>query len=284
MAREDLSGRVCVVTGANTGIGKEIARGLALARATVVMAVRDEQKGEAARAEVVADTCNERVEVMRVDTSSQASIRAFAAELSRRHEKLHVLVNNAGVWPTERQVSVDGIEMTWATNVLGYYLLTVLLLDHLKASKPARVVNVASALARGLDLTDVQYARRAFDGTAAYAQSKQADRMLTWALDRRLEGTGVTANAVHPGLVATELARHFTGVIGAAAGPFLRLFARTPAQGADTAVWVAAADENERSSGNYYVSRKIKKCGFRDEAQVEALWRLCGEMTGERVP
>ena len=182
--------------------------------AGVVLACRSHERGEAARRELEAETGNDRLSVMELDASRQASIRDFARELPKRHRQVHVLVNNAGLWSHRRQESVEGIELTWATNVLGYFLLCELLLDALRASAPARIVNVASRLARGLDLSDVEFKRRRYDGVAAYAQSKQAERMLTWALARRVLDTGVTANAVHPGGVATGIFAKGGGVKG----------------------------------------------------------------------
>jgi len=281
-SREFLEGRVCVVTGASAGIGREIARSLALMRATVVLACRSEERGREALRELTEDTCSDRIELLLVDLSSQASVRQFAATLLEKHPQVHVLINNAGVWMDRREESADGVEMTWATNVLGVFTLTNLLLDPMKSSAPARVINVASKVARGLDLGDVEFKRRGFDGVKAYAQSKQALRMLTWAWDARHEGSRVTFNAVHPGMVSTEITRHSTGLLGALSRPFFRIFGRTPGQGADTAVWVATADENERSSGNFWVDRKIKPCKFRDPAQIDRLWALCEQMTSSR--
>ena len=275
----DLSGRVAVVTGANTGIGREVASGLARLGATVVMACRSAERGQVARDALAAETGNPRIELMTVDLSSQASIRRFAQAFGERYDRLHALVNNAGLWAGDRELSADGIEMTWATNVLGYYLMIVTLLDRLRAGAPARVVNVASDLARDLDLGDVQFERRAFGGMTAYAQSKQANRMLTWALAKRLQGTGVTANAVHPGFVHTELFRHQGGLVGGTVSQGARFFGRKPEKGAETVTWAAAAPELEGISGKFFADLHEKPCPFREPATVEALWRLCGEMT-----
>lgn len=277
--REFLDDRVCVVTGATAGIGREVARELALLRATVVLACRDEARGQEALHDITEDTCNNRVELMTLDLASQASIRSFAGQLQEKYPRVHVLINNAAVWMDERKESPDGVEVTWATNVLGPFLLTNLLLDRLKTSAPARVINVASKVARGLDLEDLEFRKRGFDGIKAYAQSKQALRMLTWGWDARHEGSRVTFNAVHPGMVSTEITRHSTGLLGALSRPFFRVFGRTPAQGADTIVWLASADENERSSGNLWADRKIKRCSFRDPAAIDRLWARCEEAT-----
>jgi len=275
----ELSGRTAVVTGASAGIGKEIARDLARMGATVVLACRSAERGEAARHEIAVTTGNARVEVMALDVSSRASIRRFAETLGSRHPKLQILVNNAGIWSHKRRESVDGIELTWATNVLGAFLTTEGLVELLKAGAPSRIVNVASILARDLDLGDVEFRRRRYSGITAYAQSKQADRMWTWALARRLQGTGMTANAMHPGGVSTELFRKAGGLLGVAASAYMKLSAKTPSQGADTASWLAASPELETKSGAFWIDRQERRCPFRDEASEEALYELCARMT-----
>jgi NAD(P)-dependent dehydrogenase (short-subunit alcohol dehydrogenase family) len=187
-------------------------------------------------------------------------------------------VNNAGVWMSRKAKSPDGIELTWATNVLGYHLAAELLLPLLRRAPRARIVNVASQLAGGLELDDVQYERRPYDGRAAYAQSKQADRLLTWSLARRLAGTSVTANALHPGFVATEIFGKGGGVVGMTVSLYSKLRAKRPEEGADTAVWLAASPDVEGRSGLFWVDRQEKRCRFRDEAQEDALLALCRSM------
>jgi NAD(P)-dependent dehydrogenase (short-subunit alcohol dehydrogenase family) len=276
--RADLSGRTCLVTGASGGIGLATAEALAALGARVVLAVRSQQRGEAARRAIMAATGRSEVELALVDLSSQASIRDFAAELCSRLRRLDVLVNNAGVWMSRKRRSEDGIELTWATNVLGWQLTTLLLLPLLQAAARARVVNVGSLMAGGLDLGDVEYDRRRYSGRAAYAQSKQADCMLTWALARRLAGTPVTANAAHPGFVATGIFRKGGGALGMLASVYARLRAKTPREGADTVVYLAASPEVEGRSGLFWVDRHEHRCRFRDEAEEEALWQLCDGM------
>lgn len=276
--RADLSGRTCLVTGASAGIGLAATQGLARLGARVVMAVRDPEKGERARRAVMGATGRE-VEMAVVDLGSRKSIRAFARDFATRHPKLDVLVNNAGIWSESRKVSADGVELVWATNVLNYFLVTELLLPQLQAAGKARVVNVASQLAGGLDLTDVQFERRPYSGRTAYAQSKQADRMLTWALARRLSRTGVAANAMHPGFVATEIFGKGGGLVSLLASLYSKLRGRRPEEGADTAVWLAASPDVENRSGLFWIDRQERRCRFRDEAGEEALWALCREMT-----
>jgi NAD(P)-dependent dehydrogenase (short-subunit alcohol dehydrogenase family) len=276
---DDMLGSICVVTGANTGIGKEIARGLALKRATVIVASRSAEKGRVAAEEISDDTANPAVSSLQVDVSSKGSVRAFAEALAAKHDKLHVLVNNACVWLGERKTNEDGVELTWATNVLGYFLVTKALEPQLVAAAPSRIVNVASNNAKGLDLSDVEYKRRAYSGVAAYAQSKQADRMLTWAMADRLRAKRVTANALHPGVVASDIAKGGTGVVGAAARVFFRIAGIKPERGADTAVWLASSRALSSDTSGYYVKRKETRCPFRQEGEVEKLWALCETMS-----
>jgi NAD(P)-dependent dehydrogenase (short-subunit alcohol dehydrogenase family) len=275
----DLQGQVAVVTGASAGIGKAAALGLSRLGAHVVLAVRDRAKGEKARAEIASATQGPSGELLLVDLQSQASIRRAAAELLARHRALHVLVNNAGVWLEQRHLSPDGIETTWATNVLGYHLFTTLLLPALERGAPARVVNVASEMAGDLDLDDVQLRRRPYSGRMAYAQSKQADRMWTWALARRLEGRGVAANAMHPGFVASEIFKKSGGILGRAISLYAGLRALSPAEGADTVLWLAAAPQAAGLHGRFVARRRERTCRFRDESGEEALFALCERMT-----
>ena len=278
LIKADLSGQTCVVTGASAGIGRATALELARLGARVVMAVRNPEKGEKVHRAIRKETGNDEVEIAVVDLARQDSIRTFARGLAARHPKLDVLVNNAGIWAGRRQTSPDGLELTWATNVLGYVLVTDLLLPQLRATGRARVVNVASRYAGGLDLTDVQFERRPWVGKDAYAQSKQANRMLTWALARRLEGTDVTANATHPGFVSTEIFGKGGGGLALGLSLYAKLRAKRPAEGADTVVWLAASPEAEGRSGLFWVDRREHPCRFRDEAAEEELWRLCHRM------
>lgn len=277
--RADMAGRTCLVTGASSGVGRAAAAGLARLGARVILAVRDLRRGEAARGEVARVATGPAPELALVDLASQASLRAFARDLASRLSCLDVLVNNAGVWLPRQELGPDGIERTWATNVLGYFLASELLLPLLARARRARIVNVASELAGGLALDDVEYRRRPYEGRAAYAQSKQADRLLSWALARRLEGSGVTVNALHPGFVATGIFGKGGGLLGHAASLVSKLAARSPRRGADTVVYLAASPEVEGRSGGFYVDRRERRCRFRDQACEEALLRLCQEMT-----
>ncbi len=274
-----LSGQTCVVTGASSGIGKAAALGLARLGANVVLACRNAGRGAAARDEIASAT-QAKVEFATVDLSDQGSIRGFAEALLTGHGKLEVLVNNAGGWHHERSASADGIELTWATNVLGYFLLTELLLDRLRESAPARIVNVASNMAGKLDLEDVEFHRRPYRGLSAYSQSKQANQMLTFALARRIEGTGITVNAVHPGGVRTGIYRKGGGLVATLSSGLIGLFGRSPERGADTIVWLAASPEVAGENGKFWFDRRELPSPFHDEPAEESLWRLCESMTG----
>ncbi len=279
------TGRVCIVTGASSGIGREVARNLARLGATVVLACRSEMRGTIVRDAIALDTGNERVTVLPVDLSSRVSVHDFARCFLAVHPRLDVLVNNAGVWLPQRRLSVDGIELTWATNVLGHHLLTQLLLDRLRARAPARIVTVASNYAGGLDLADPEFRRRPYSGAAAYRQSKQANRMLTWALADRLAGTGVTANAAHPGGVATGIYRELRGPAGALVRGWVRFVKVGPREGADTPTWLAASPAAAGASGKFWARRREIPCAFRDPAAIQQLSDLCeGMVAGGAVP
>jgi NAD(P)-dependent dehydrogenase (short-subunit alcohol dehydrogenase family) len=262
-----------IVTGPTSGIGKEIARRLAADGAEVIFACRDVELGEQTAEEIAAQSAA----VIAVDTSRTASIRELAREVERRYDRLDVLVNNAGVLCTQRQTNVEGVELTFATNVIGYYLMTQELLNLLRASAPARVVNVASMFAGNLDLDDLQFERRPYDGMQAYAQSKACDRMLSWSFARRVADSGVTVNALAPGLVTeTKLYRDLPHETR---WQLAQQPTRSIAQGADTAVWLAIAPELEGASGRFYEQRAEQPCQFRDLDREEQLWELCHVIT-----
>jgi len=265
--------RSYLVTGANAGIGFEIARGLANSsdKPNVILACRDRAKGEAARAKIAAETKNPNLEVLVVDLANQKSIRQAAAEFSKTHNSLDALVNNAGTSSPTRQESADGIELTFAVNVLGYFLLTNVLLDALRRAPASRIVNVASEMAYGLDLDDVEFKKRTYNPSTVYAQSKQADRMLTWAYARRLESTSVTANAMSPGAVDTPLLHALSpGTKG-----------RTREKGAETVIWLATSPDVAGLSNRLWFDKAERACKFHNPEQEEKLWTVCEELTKE---
>lgn len=271
-----------VITGATLGIGKEVASRLASLGADVVLACRDSARADRIAAEINASVGSQRATVMTVDTSDQDSIRAFAQAYRDTYGTLDVLVNNAGVLLPDRRTSVDGIELTFATNVLGYYLVATELLKALEAGVPARVVNVASTFAGELDLDDLQFERRPYDGMAAYAQSKACDRMLTWALAHRLQRDAVTVNAMAPGLVmATSLYRHLPPE---AKRGLEQLGSRSLSEGADTAVWLASSPDVIGVTGTFFEQGAEITCQFRDDDAEERLWQACRHLTTQRQP
>ena len=266
-----------VVTGATSGIGKEVAIQLASLGAHVVLACRDGLRGKQLASDINASVGADRATVMTVDTSDQSSIRAFACGYCDAYGVLDVLVNNAGVLVAEgRKTSVDGVELTFATNVLGYHLLTMQLLDALKGGAPSRVVNVASTFAGDVGLDDLQFDRRPYDGMAAYAQSKACDRMLTRAFARRLEPHSITVNAMAPGLMlGTNLYRDLPpeGRRG-----LEQLGGRSVSDGADTAVWLASSPDLMGVTGRFFEQRSEVPCQFRDEDAEGRLWEACDQL------
>ena len=272
--------KAALVTGASSGIGLEIARELQARGYETILGVRSVARGQAAAREIALSTGAAAPEVMEVDFASGTSIRVFAAELARRHASLDVLVNNAGTWSMSHREATDGVELVWATNQLGYFLTTELLKPLLLRAPRARVVNVASDLARDLDLTDVSFKRRRYTGLASYAQSKQANRMWTRALARRFLGTNVTANSLHPGGVATGLFGKGGGLLATLVGGVAAVLGKTPKEGADTALWLATSADVEGRTGLFYVDRKERRCRFTNEAEEEKLFSLCAGMTG----
>ena len=271
-----VDGKVVLVTGASSGIGRAAAQERARQGARLVLACRDPERGEEARRAVAAEA-RQAPELLLVDVSDQEAVHAAARAFLSRHERLDVLLNNAGIWSPKRLLSRQGIELTWATNMLGYSLLTELLLEPLKAAR-GRVVSVASRLAYGLDLDDVQFERRSYEGVAAYAQSKQANRVWSWALARRLEGSGVTVHALHPGGVSTGIFGKGGGLKGLLASAYMRVQGLTPEQGAETAVWLCGAPEAGQRTGVFWVQRREKPCDFRDRATEDRLDELCRRM------
>ena len=276
-----MRGRVCLVTGANSGIGKSAALGLACLGASVVMVCRDRTRGEQAQAEIQAAGGNEDVELLLADLSSQAAIRELSREIHTRFARLNVLINNAGVYLSRRSTTPDALEETIAVNHLGPFLLTNLLLDLLKAGAPARIGNVSSGahVPAHLDFDDLQSAEH-YNGWRAYGQSKLANVLFTYELARRLEGTGVSVNAVHPGVVSTNFGRS-SGFLrfGMRAAGRLML---TPEQGADTIVYLASSPEVEGVTGGYFVKRKAVRSSREsyDRAVQERLWQVSAELTG----
>jgi len=277
-----MEGRVCVVTGASSGIGRETALALARQGATVGLVCRDRGRGEATVAAIRDATGNDRIALFLADLSAQAEIRRVAAEILARYPALHVLVNNAGVVNLHHTKTVDGIETVFAVNHLAYFLLTLLLLDRLRASAPARVVNVASDAHRfgKIDFDDLGR-ERSYGWVGVYGQSKLANLLFTFELARRLEGSGVTVNAVHPGAVATGLG-HNNGRVATVLTKLLAPFFRSPAQGAATSIHVASSPALDGVSGRYFRNARPARASAAatDPVAARRLWEVSAVLTG----
>lgn len=277
-----MTGRVCLVTGATSGIGKATAAALASMGARVGVVARDPAKGEATVAELRASSNDDRVELFVADLSSQARVRSLAEAVLGRYDRLHVLVNCAGGYWAHRHLTADGLERTFALNHLSYFLLTNVLLDLLIESAPSRIVNVTSgAQSMGRIAFDDLQGERGYRGQAAYSQSKLANVLFTYELARRLEGTGVTANCVHPGVVRTGFGQEDPNVayrLTWVARPFMR----TPERGAETVVYLGSSPEVEGVTGQYWANRKPRSSAKRsyDPETARWLWEVSAQLTG----
>lgn len=274
-------GKICLVTGGNSGIGKMTAIGLAKSGATVVIVSRDRVRGEAALAEITARSGSRSAALLVADLSSLAQVRRLAGDFAERYPRLHVLVNNAGLTLSRRAVTVDGFEMTFAVNHLAHFALTLLLIDLLKTGAPSRVVNVTSeAEASGkINFDDLQ-AAAAYDPIAAYSQSKLANVLFTYELARRLP-SNITANCAHPGNVRTNFGRSLTGALGLMF-KLWRPFMRSAEQGAKTSIYLATSPDVEGVTGKYFVDCKEVPSSpqSHDEAAAHRLWEVSAELTG----
>lgn len=283
----DLTGRTVVITGATSGLGKAAAIGIAQLGAHLVLIARDAGRGQQARQEIQDATGNVRVDVIHGDLSSLASVRTAAEEITRTYEQVHVLVNDAGAMPPERSFTDDGLEVTFATNVAGMFLLTELLRPLLVESAPARIINVSSGgmYTRKLDLGDLQ-AERAdpFSGTRAYALTKRAEVVLTELWAEQLEGTGVTVHSMHPGWADTP------GIQASLPGfrKLTRPILRSAEEGADTIVWLAAAEAPARTTGLFWHDRQPRPTHRLPKTretpdEAEELYAMCVKLSGLRT-
>nr|CAH0100460.1 unnamed protein product [Daphnia galeata] len=255
--KEKLDGKIVIITGATDGIGKETAKDLAKRGAKVFMASRDMKKCEEIRKEFVLESGNKYIYCRKCDLASQESIRQFASRFNSEESRLDILINNAGVMRCPRSLTSEGIEMQLGVNHFGHFLLTHLLLDKLKQSTPSRIINVSSvAHLRGkIDFQDLNSEKK-YDPAEAYEQSKLANVLFTHELAKRLEGTGVTVNALHPGIVNTNIARHMSFVNSWFASVILKPltwpFIRTPQRGAQTTLYAALDPSLEKVTGKYF--------------------------------
>jgi NAD(P)-dependent dehydrogenase (short-subunit alcohol dehydrogenase family) len=282
-----LEHKTCLITGSTSGIGKEIAIGLAKMKANVVLVGRNKEKCQATLEEIwrnaSIDTNKNQVSYLLADLSSQASIHQLAKEFLDSYESLDILVNNAGVFLSRRFTTVDGIEYTFAVNHLAPFLLTNLLFERIKASSPSRIITTSSVAHRGarINFDNLQFERGRYNGIEAYRQSKLANILFTKELARRSRGSGVTSNCFHPGGVRTNLVQSgpwYYRLIWAIIDPFLV----SPRKGADTAIYLASSSKVDSISGKYFVNRKpVGPSGTADDHDATArLWKISEELTG----
>jgi NAD(P)-dependent dehydrogenase (short-subunit alcohol dehydrogenase family) len=285
MSSVDMTGKICLVTGGNSGIGKAAALGLAKMGATVVIVSRNKEKGETAVTDIIAKSGNKNVELIQADMSSQNLIHKLAEEFKARHEKLHVLINNAGVYLTKRTTTENGLETTFAVNHLGPFLLTSLLLDILKASSPSRIVNVTSDAHNGakINFEDLQGEKR-FSGWQAYGQSKLAMILFTHELAKKLEGSGVTANSAHPGVVRTNFAKNNGGLV-MLGFKFLGIFFISPESSAKRILYVATSPRLEGVTSKYFSKMHEAKSSPEsyDDDAARRLWQVSEQLANRSV-
>lgn len=279
-----MQNKTVIVTGANAGIGRVTALELAQKGAHVVMVCRDKERGAAAQQAIIQQSGNNRVDLLLADLSVQSDIQKLSQTIHERYSRLDILVNNAGAYIASRQTSTDRLEYTFALNHMSYFLLTNLLLDLLIASAPSRIINVSSDAHRGskLNFDDLQN-ERSYQGFGVYSQSKLANIYFTYELARRLEGTGVTVNALHPGFVATNFAKN-NGLLYRLGMFVMRPFARNEQQGAETSVYLASSPEVEGVTGQYFSDKKAVRSSdvSYDAAAAQRLWSVSESFS--RIP
>ncbi|NVO02289.1 MAG: SDR family oxidoreductase [Bacteroidetes bacterium] len=268
-----MNNKICLITGATSGIGKETAKALSKMGATIVITSRNLEKGEIVKKEIIAFSNNANVEVIKCDLSSFSSIKECVDLFKSKYSKLDVLINNAGIWETERKLSKDDIELNFATNHLAPFLLTNLLLDTLKASPNSRIVNLASSAHKmgTINFDDLE-AKNSFSSFRSYGQSKLANILFTKKLAELLNGTTVTANCLHPGVVSTRLFDKMSSFQRSLFGMFMI----SPLKGAQTSIYLASSPEVSHISGEYFAKSKISKstAASKDMAVAEKLWNV----------
>ena len=273
-----MKGKIVLITGATSGIGKETAQGLALLGATVVITTRDVERGEHTRQELIQSTKNTNIDVLFCDLASFVSIRDCCNEFLKKYPTLHVLINNAGTMDSHRRESKDGIENMFAVNYLAPFLMTNLLLDVLKKSAPARIINLSSGLHSGtIQFNDLEF-EHGFSGMRVYGHTKLAIILFTRLLAEKLKGTGVTVNCVNPGMTATNLGRN----AGWFSAKFFKLLGKKPSIGAQTPIYLASAPEIETISGEYFEKKSVKKTNKRtyDMDAARKLWEVSKRYVG----
>lgn len=275
-----LDNKTVIITGANTGIGKHAATDLAKRGARIIMACRDMEKANAALKEVIEASGNENVVTCRLDLADTKSIREFAEKINTEEKQVNILINNAGVMVCPYGKTADGFEMQIGVNHMGHFLLTYLLLDLIKSSAPARIITVSSMAHKwgAINLEDIN-SEKSYDKRKAYSQSKLANILFTRSLAKRLEGTGVTTYALHPGVVQTDLWRHLSKPEQAVMW-MARPFTKTSVQGAQTSIYCAVAPELDTESGKYYSDCAPANCAQAalDDDMAQRLWELSCKM------
>lgn len=284
LSNRHIKGKTVVITGGNTGIGKETAMDLATRGAKVIIGCRNLEKGQAAVQEIQTRSGNEKVFVEKLDLSSLASVRQFADGILKNEPRLDILINNAGVMGCPYQMTEDGLEMQFGVNHIGHFLLTLLLLDLMKQSGPSRIINVSSLAHRfgtGVINFDDINAEKDYDPFAAYQQSKLANILFTRELSVHLEDTNVTVNALHPGLVNTDIQRH-SFISGLVFFPLRWYFFKTAEQGAQTTIHCAVSEEMEGVSGKYLADCAFRdpSIGAQDDEAARKLWDISMELVG----
>lgn len=278
-----MKGKICMITGANSGIGKATAKGLVKLGATVVMVCRNKERGDKALNEIKKVSNNTNVDLMLADLSSPKQIHQLVSKFKKKYQRLDVLINNAGVNLSKRILTEDGIETTFAVNYLATFLLSNLLFDVLKASSPSRIVNVASSVqARSFDFEYLQNEKH-YRQLKSYSQSKLAVIIFTYDFAKKIEGSGVTVNCLHPGYVKTNMVRNYRKFVKYFF-PFIGLFMSTPKRGAKASIYLASSPELEGINGVYYKKRKegkSVKASFNEEL-AKQLWTLSEELMNFR--
>jgi NAD(P)-dependent dehydrogenase (short-subunit alcohol dehydrogenase family) len=279
-----MKNKIVLVTGANSGLGKMAAIGLAKMGATVVMVCRNRERGEAARQDIIAASGSSSVDLLLADLSSQHAVRQLAQAFKATYQRLDVLVNNAGGVFMSRSMSVDGIEYSLAFNHLAPFLLTHLLLDVLKASTPARIVNVTTRLFANsaVNFDDIHFEKRPYNGFHSYTETKLGNILFTYELAKKLEGTGVSVNCVHPGIFKSNFGSEGMPRVMRVMSAIMRPFMPSAEKAAERVLYVATAPELDGMSGKYYGDKKeltSPKQSY-DGAAQERLWRVSEELTG----
>jgi NAD(P)-dependent dehydrogenase (short-subunit alcohol dehydrogenase family) len=274
-----MNDKIVIVTGANRGIGKEAAKEIAKLGAKVYMACRSLDSAKQVRDKIIKETNNQNVFARHLDLASADSIKKFVESFKKDRNKLDVLINNAGITSKTKKLNEAGVEMTFAINVLGHHLLTKLLIGLLERSSPSRIINVASEYAGGLDPNDINYDKRSYDRTAAYKQSKQANRMLTREWAKRLLDKNISVYSMTPGWVPnTDLFREESTLSKAVIKTVGIVGGRSLELGTDTIVWLASSNKIDGSNGGFFKDRIELPCQFKNSEEEKKLWDLCEKL------